>query len=288
MLRYICNILLLLVPAALLAAAPADSVIVLRDTTTFTTDTLVIEKSVMTDDTVGVVHADSTLVINRIAADAPRDTLQLFKKQPVYQGFYINVDIFNPIATAWRGGRFEFVVSADVSLWHRLFPSVDYGMMFMNHYYDEACRYKSNGLFVRAGAMYNFLNNKPDRKRDHLLGVGVKYAYSNVAYSTTGAIFTDDYWVEMKEAPAETRVTNVGWVEFFASVRVQIYKDFFMGINAKVKTFTHFYKPCAIYPTYIPGFGQYSDGALNFGIEYMLTYRIPSKKLKQFRAQNGL
>jgi len=275
--RYISNILfLLLLPVALYAQV--DSVKVIG------ADTIKVQQSQMTDDSVGVVHVDSVLVINRAPADAPRDTLKL--KMPVYQGTFISLDIFNPIATAWRQGRFEFVVSADVSLWHRLIPVLEYGMMFQNHDYTSF-RYTTNGLFVRAGAMYNFVNAKPDRKYDHMFGVGVRYGYSNVSYTLSDAQISDAYWNDQALVTSSKQNANVGWVEFEATVRVQVYKDFFMGINAKVKTFAHFYEQHSTYPTYIPGFGQCSDSAVNFGFEYLLTYRIPSKKLKEFRAANG-
>lgn len=273
--RYIFNILLLILPVAMFAAQ-ADSIVVVNDTTTLMADTH--------KDTIGTVHIDSVLVINRAPADAPRDTFKL--KMPVYQGTFISLDIFNPIATAWRDGRFEFVVSADVSLWHRLVPVIEYGMMFMNHDYGTY-RYQSNGLFVRAGAMYNFLNTKPDRKYDHMFGVGVRYGYSNVSYTLSDVAIGDSYWKEETKVSTPKQTANMGWVEFLATVRVQVYKDFFMGINAKVKTFAHFYEGHLTTPTYVPGFGQCSDGAVNFGFEYLLTYRIPSKKVRQFREQNG-
>lgn len=265
--RYIFNILLLIAPVVL-----------------FAQEEVATQPSQMTNDTIGVVQIDSMMVINRAPADAPRDTFKL--KMPVYQGTFISLDIFNPIATAWRDGRFEFVVSADVSLWHRLVPVIEYGMMFQNHNYDTY-RYTTNGLFVRAGAMYNFLNTKPDRKYDHMFGVGVRYGYSNVSYTLSDAVIGDSYWKEETKVSTPKQTANMGWVEFLATVRVQVYKDFFMGINAKVKTFAHFYEGHLTTPTYVPGFGQCSDGAVNFGFEYLLTYRIPSKKVKQFREQNG-
>ncbi len=269
-LRYICNILLLLVSGiSLLNAQTADSLST---------------PAPIFADSIAKVPVDSTnnkvVVLDSAIAVVPDSTSgyeQITNDIPVYQGTYLNLDIFNPIATAFNGGRFEFVVSVDVDLWHRLFPAVEYGMMFMNKDYDNY-RYKSDGLFVKAGFLYNFINNKPDRKYDHLFGAGFRYAYSNVNYTLSDAQLKESYWKEESTVSNPRRNVNVGWLEFFLAVRVQVYKGFFMGLNLKVKTFSHFYKKAADYPTYIPGFGEYSKDVTNFGFEYMLSYRIPTKK----------
>lgn len=240
-----------------------------RDTVTvLAPDTMKVQNM----DTVGVVHLDSTLVINR---DTVRHVTKI--KSPVYQGAYINVDIFNPIASAFNGGRFEFVVSFDVSLWQRLFPVVEYGMMFMNHDYGTH-KYKSDGLFVCLGANYNFINYKPDRKKDHAFGIGVRYGFSNVNYTLSDVLLENVYWKERTYMTNEKRNVNVGWMEFVTGVRVQVYKSFFMGVNLKVKAFPHFYKKEIDYPVYIPGFGAYTDTGVRFGFEYILSYQIPYKK----------
>lgn len=227
---------------------------------------------VVTPDSIGVVHLDSMLVVR---ADSARHVPKM--KSPVYQGAYINVDIFNPIATLFNGGRFEFVVSFDVSLWQRLFPVVEYGMMFMNRDYGTH-KYKSDGLFVKLGANYNFLNFKPDRKKDHVFGVGVRYGYSNVNYTLSNALLENLYWKESTYMTNEKRNVNVGWLEFVIGVRVQVYKSFFMGVNLQVKAFPHFYKKEIDYPVYIPGFGAYNKTSATFGLEYILSYQIPYKK----------
>ena len=226
-------------------------------------------------DASSVVHIDSTMVINsehRVDDENP--------KSPLYQGTYLNVDIFNPIATLFNGGRFEFVVSVDVSLWQRLFPVLEYGMTFMNRDFQLE-KYKSNGLFFKVGANYNFFNFKPDRKKDHIFGAGLRYAVANVNYTLSDAKIGESYWKEEALLSNERRNVSIGWLEFVVGVRVQIYKSFFMGVNLKVKAFPHMYKSEIDYPTYVPGFGAYSSSATNFGFDYILSYQIPYKKSKK-------
>lgn len=195
---------------------------------------------------------------------------------PLYQGTYIALDIFNPVATAFNGGRFEVSVAADVSLWQRLFPAVELGVMALNQQQDSY-RYHSLGGFVKVGANYNFLNFKTDRQYDHIMYAGVRYGYSFTQYQLTDAVIGNNYWKESGTFSNDKRMAHFGWLEILVGVRVQVYKQFFMGVALQVKTFGHYYQQTATYPTYIAGFGGDSQ-ATNFGFLYHLTYQFPYKK----------
>ena len=197
-------------------------------------------------------------------------------KTPIYQGAYVSVDIFNPVATIFNGGKFEVSVMADVSLWQRLFPAVELGVMAINEQKPNYV-YSSSGGFVKLGANYNFLNYTIDRKYDHLLYAGARYGYSFMGYQVNNAAISGDYWNETGNYSGEHLTSHFGWLEIVVGVRVQIYKQFFMGLALQVKTFGHYYNNSAQTPTYIPGFGVH-NGETIFGCLYHLTYQIQYKK----------
>lgn len=218
------------------------------------------------------VAIDSTMVIS---ADASPTTPVAKQKSPVYQATYVSLDIFDPIATAFTG-KFEASVAADVSLWHQLFPTMELGVMAYNEN-KEMYKYSTAGAFVKVGANYNFINNKADRKKDHAVFAGVRYGYSLTNYQLTDAQLSNNYWQETGTFSNDKRMAHFGWVEFQIGVRVQVYKQFFMGVALEVKTFGHYYQKEAQYPTYIAGFGS-DASATNFGLLYHLTYQFPTKK----------
>lgn len=194
------------------------------------------------------------------------------RKKQIYQGTYIGVDIFNPVATAWRNGRFETSVSVDVDLWHRLFPIAEIGVMTAN-IKEESYDYATTGCFAKLGANYNFINFKSDRKYDHTFYAGARYAYSYTNYSLTNAVIEDKYWGETGSYNTENQQSSFGWLEVVIGTRVQIYKDFFMGVALQIKALGHFYENTPCYPTYIPGYGKYGED-VNFGLNYSLYYRF--------------
>ena len=210
------------------------------------------------------VWAQNTSAADSIAA--------VNKRNEVYQGTYINLDIFNPVATAWQNGRFEGSFSFDVDLWHRLFPTAEFGFMTAD-IKEDTYKYETIGCFAKVGANYNFINFKPDRKYDHTFYAGARYGYSYTKYSLIDAVLSNDYWDEGGKYANLNQEAHYGWFEVQLGTRVQIYKDFFMGIAVQIKTFGHFYEKSPYYPTYIAGWGKYGEDVV-FGFNYTLSYRF--------------
>ena len=206
---------------------------------------------------------------NKLIADSIADSN---RRKAVYQGVYLNLDIFNPVASTWRDGRFETSLTIDVDLWHRLFPVAEVGVMTAN-IKEELYNYETIGYFAKLGANYNFINFKSDRKYDHAFYAGARYAYSYTQYSLTNAVIDNKYWEESGTYESVNQKSNFGWFEVVVGVRAQIYKNFFMSVAFQVKTFGHFYEDTPTYPTYIAGYGKYGED-VNFGLNYSLSYRF--------------
>ena len=200
------------------------------------------------------------------------DSTFIDRRKEVYQGTYLNLDIFNPIATAWRDGRFEGSLSLDVDLWHRLFPAVEIGVMTAD-IKEETYKYETIGCFAKLGANYNFINFKSDRRFDHIFYAGFRYGYGYTKYSLTDAELENAYWDESGTYANLNQEAHFGWFEVQVGTRVQIYKNFFMGVALQIKTFGHFYDKSPWFPTYISGYGKYGED-VNFGLNYSLSYRF--------------
>lgn len=226
-----------------------------------------------------VIQAQETSVtVSDSIQQSTPDIAKITPKKPqkkVYEATYLSLDIFDPIATAFTG-KFEVSVAADVSLWHRLFPAIELGVMGYNQQQDDY-HYTTAGGFIKVGANYNFLNYKPNRKKDHAVFAGVRYGYSFTSYQLQDAHIANQYWNETGVYSNDKRTAHFGWVEFQIGVRVQVYKQFFMGAALEIRTFGHYYQKEPYYPSTIAGFGSDAN-TTNFGLLYHLTYQFPAKK----------
>lgn len=212
------------------------------------------------------------------AADEIVGDAAVESKTPVYQGAYIGVDVYEPLSTLWKPGQMQFALSADVSLWHRLFPTVGFGMQFVNKDLANA-HYNSNGYFAKLGANYNFINFKNNRQHDHALLLGISYAFAKANYDLTQVKVNDAYWGGTATHSFQASGMT-GWVELLFGARAQVYKSFFMGVAVRVQAFSHRLTHEAAYPVYVPGFGVYGKQSVNWNVDYCLYYQIPYKQKK--------
>ena len=229
-----------------------------------------------------VLHAEETLVVNTATGDET-EMSDITREQrrsergSVYQGCYLNMDLFNSMAGLFNGGRYEFEVSADVGLWHRLFPTIELGGMYQNQT-DGSFSYGSHGYFVRVGAGYNLLNNTPARTADHAVIVGMRYCFSHTSYHASGISLKNAYWGEDALYDIPTSIANQGWLEFSVGVRTQICRFFFLGLWGRVKAFKHCFNDVVGVPSYTAGYGKEQDNGVNFGLAFTASYQFPYKR----------
>ncbi|MBO4370627.1 MAG: hypothetical protein J5808_04600 [Paludibacteraceae bacterium] len=230
----------------------------------------------MAGNVVAAESSDSIAVVSEKNLEATEAIDEPAKnpKEQVYQGTYINVDVFNPIYTACLGNRFEFEASVDVGLWHRLFPKIEFGYqsVFEN---PEVVDYHSNGFFLRAGADFNLMNYSPTRKYDHSLYLGLRYGYAYTSYSLGSVEAGSDYWGESGMVQGQTLSYNSGWIEGVFGVRAEVCPHFLIGLAAHVKFVSHAYGKSIGLPAYIPGYGKTGGSSANFSLSWTLTYQIP-------------
>ena len=227
--------------------------------------------------------ADETIAVNTPAANDETEMSNMTRddrralRGPAYQGFYLCADLFNPLAGFWNGGRHEFEFSADLGLWHRLFPVVETGFMLQNERSGQVS-YGSRGFFLRVGAGYNLLNNQWSRQADHAIILGARYCFSRTSYQASGVTIENPYWGESGSYDISPTSVNQGWVEFCATVRTQICKGFFLGLTGRVKAFKHSYENLSGMPAYTAGYGGEDGDSFNFGLSFTACYQFPYKR----------
>ena len=226
--------------------------------------------------------ADETIAVGTAKADDETEMSNMTRddrralRGPVYQGCYLSADLFNPVAGFFNGGRHEFEFSADVGLWHRLFPVVEAGFLVQKESNGDFS-YGSHGYFLRAGLGYNLLNNNWARQADHAIILGMRYCFSSTTYQASGMTIENPYWGESDRYDIPATSVNQGWVEFCATVRAQICKGFFLGLTGRVKAFKHAYADQIGQPAYTAGYGGEDGDSFNFGLSFTASYQFPYK-----------
>lgn len=204
---------------------------------------------------------------------------------PLYNGTYVNVDLYG-VGSKLLGGDFlSSEISIDVNLKNRFFPVLELGYGSTDAWNERGTRYKSSAPFFRVGMNYNTMYKKANE--NHLY-VGVRYAMSSVSYDIQSTTLEDPLWGEsignpnlddpiwggyLPQFDHKGLKATMHWFELVAGVRVKIYKDFLMGWSFRMKYRISSSPSQYGDPWYIPGFGTYDTSTM--GITYSLIYKLP-------------
>ena len=195
------------------------------------------------------------------------------EKVPFYQGITIGVDVFGLGSKIFGSDITSTEIGIEVNLMNRFIPVVEIGYGSTNTIDEETdIHYKTSAPFFRVGMNYNFFFKKP-----YLPGFlygGIRYGFSSFSYDVDAPTMTSPTF-PYPEVPFvyEGIKTNVGWAELLAGIRVNVYKNFYMGWSVRYRKRLSIKKDEHSEPWYIPGFGK--NGSTNLGVTYSLIYKLP-------------
>jgi hypothetical protein len=208
--------------------------------------------------------------LDTIATDTVSETKPIHNA-PLLGGLLITADISAPVMNllGTQYGSYEFGVELD--LYHRFFPVVELGIGTarytpLDNNYTFNC---APSLYGRVGVNYNFFYNNGS---ESFVGIGLRYGLTSFKYNWDNITLSDSYWDSsiVTSTPQETAFAH--WGEIAVVLRVQIYKNFYMGWSGRYRLLIDCESSQYGKPYYIPGFGPQEGG---FGFTYTVGYNIP-------------
>ncbi len=199
-------------------------------------------------------------------------TKEEWKATPFYQGTMVGIDVAGLASKALGSDATSAEALVQVNLKNRFFPVVEMGFGSISTTNTETdIHYKASAPYFRLGVDYNVFYQKP-----YLPGyftVGLRYGFSSFEYDVVAPPLTDPNWGHISVPVTYEGVkTNVGWAEVAASLKVNVFKDFYMGFSVRYRTRLSMKEHDNSEPYYTPGFGK---GKTNIGVIYNLIYKLP-------------
>lgn len=198
---------------------------------------------------------------------------------PAFNGVTIGADIFDCVMQLTGQKHTSVSLSADVSVFNWLFPTVEAGIGFGKNQPD-GMNYTYRALpsaFVKVGFNYNFLYKS---NPDYQAFVGFRAGWSRFSYEIDNVSTGSSYWGEKVniDFPRQTATSFYG--EALAGLKVKIVGNFSLGwtirYHFKMKTMN----PKESNPWFIPGYGTGSPISATFS----LFYTFGKKKQKKDEA----
>lgn len=199
---------------------------------------------------------------------AKKDSISL------WQGILVEIDLVPLVQTAIvNKDIFGFQGNAQVNLKNKYFPTLEAGFAGAKKSSADDIHFKTNGLFGKLGMdIPVFKPKKQSTQENNLFLAGVRLGISHFNYSLNNLVITDGYWGGSETINFDKTPSTKFWFEINAGLRVEVFKNTFMGWNIKNRHLINKAKPGEIAPWYIPGYGLGKDSG--WGFSYTIGYRI--------------
>lgn len=216
-----------------------------------------------------------SLLCTVVAVNAQQEQEQDTTKAKQVYGIRFGVDISKPIISLIDNDSKGFEVVADARVYKDFYAAIEFG-------YDnktgteDYLNFTTNGSYAKIGANYNAYDNWVGMTNE--IFVGVRYGLSffdQTLNSYTPNMYGTYFTPETVEANTEYTGLSAQWAEFLLGMKVETFKNLYMGFSVSFKIITSKKDPENFQNLYIPGFYNVSLNNLGFGFNYTFSYLIP-------------
>lgn len=192
-----------------------------------------------------------------------------------FNGIRLDIDLV-PLATTFLSNNetFSYEIALQTDLKHKYFPVVELGYGGAGKISSSNIGFNTSAVFGRLGLDFNIMKEKKSVKpTNNLFLAGIRVGFSSFKYNITDVSIVNDYWGENQTLNYENIPATKIWIEFVAGMRVEIFKNVFLGWIVKNKSTGSEDVTGKFSPWYIPGFGK-NTGNANWEVNYSIGYKF--------------
>ena len=195
----------------------------------------------------------------------------------------LGFDLSNPIISLSNDDNLSYEIVGDLQITDDLYLAAEYGSID-RYIEDENIDFNSVGNYLKIGFDFNMFNNWVGM--DNSIYIGLRYASSSFSNKVDSYTVRsgDDYFSNLVDNGYENIThnnLNGNWIEILTGVKVETFKNLYLGISLRLKKLLSDTKPSNFDNLFIPGFNKVTDdNTWGSGFNYTLTYSIPFKKRK--------
>lgn len=190
-------------------------------------------------------------------------------------GLRVGIDISKPILSLIDKSYSGFEIIGDYRISKNWYVATELG------YEDEITfedytQSTSKGSYIRLGTNYNAYQNWLDMNNE--IYVGGRYGFSlfdQTLNNYTPNVSTTYFPSEIRETPIETTGLTAHWLEFQLGIKVETFKNLFIGFHGSYKVAVSVDDPADFKTLYAPGFNRVFSSGTGFGFNYTISYLIP-------------
>tara|TARA_R110002050_G_scaffold143934_3_gene269335 strand:- start:299 stop:985 length:687 start_codon:yes stop_codon:yes gene_type:complete len=190
-------------------------------------------------------------------------------------GFRLGIDISKPIMGMIDSNSSGLEFVADYRISKNWYIAAELGTQ-KEITVEDYTNSTSNGSFYKIGFNYNAYENWLDMNNE--IFVGFRYATSSFEQtlnSYTSNTESDYFSGNTLSTPITTKGLNAHWTEFVMGIKVETFKNLFLGFSFSYKIMLSLKQPTNFKTLYVPGFNRVFETETGFGFNYTVSYTIP-------------
>ncbi len=212
------------------------------------------------------------VVISSVFGEKTEENDSIVKKK-LFNGLRVDLDIA-PLVTSFinKGNALSYEAAIQTELLERYYPVFELGFGSANKTTSSDINFKGSALFYRIGLDFNLIKNKKEQIYKNYFLVGARLAHNYMHYNLNNMLINPGYWSDSQTNSYKLQQSNF-WFEIAAGLRVEIFKNTYLGWNIRFRNLINKNKPGEFIPLYIPGYGINKEGSV-WGFNYLIGYKL--------------
>jgi len=196
-------------------------------------------------------------------------------KTKINYAIRVGVDISKPIKSFLDEDSKGLELTGDMRIINNYFAAVELGFEDVLKT-EDYLNFTTKGSYIKLGINYNAYDNWIGMNNQ--IYVGARYAFS--LFEQTLNSYTPNvdgtYFIPTTvEAGTNFKDLNAHWLEFLFGMKVETFKNLFLGAQFSVKKMISTKEPENFKNLYIPGFNRVFSNDLGIGFNYTISYNLP-------------
>ena len=212
------------------------------------------------------------LCVSSLAAQTTNKTDSVKPKEIVKNSIGFDIDLVSIVTSALGTETYNFEGAVHYNIQNKYLAILECGLAGANKASATEVNFKTSAPFAKIGLDFNIVKPSvnPKNARNMFL-LGARVGATNFSYDISNYSVTDTAGVITLQNYQNQNATKL-WFEIVASVRVDVYRNIYMGWSVRNKQLITNDAIGAIVPWFIPGYGLNASG--NWGVNYVIGLRF--------------
>jgi len=205
-----------------------------------------------------------------------KDSIKTFYNPKTY-GLRIGADLTKPAISFIEDDYNGLEIVTDWRINTRLFAAGEIGYT-KNTNNEDYFTHTARGTYLKVGINYNLYTNWLEMDNETFLGMRYGTSFFNNEINQYEIAQYGDYFDPKKTTGTKYTNLNSHWLEVVAGLKVETFKNLFLGFMISVSKLITTNHPNNFKNTYSPGMGEISKNGTGANFNYTISYRIPLYK----------